>query len=398
MLLINNKQIYECHFEDLKELIDNPDYRESQLIEYKSAVSFMVVDKPKRSTEIAELCSDVCAFANAEGGYLFFGIKEKDGIASELLGISIDNRDRFELEIRNKLNRIQPKAPLLEFYYISIDDTRDIVVLHIIHDDYAPYIHLVDEQSYRVYKRYGNGKMVIGYTEMRKMFMQSRTLSESILSFRKNKIDNYLFDDKIDDRGFVMFHIIPQSFQDTERSLFLNERKTGLYLGAVFAGTGICNYTSIPCVDGLYYVNERSRERAYLFNNGVLEYVMPFEEYTSLSTSSRELSLNKDEIWNCISSLICGYYSDMAKLFGNQKYYACISIINGKGIVTQVNQIDEGIARLDRNRILCTPCVINMSDDDEQIADKNNLKLEYYLALGISKGPEITKIVEKIKQ
>ena len=39
-----------------------------------------------------------------------------------------------------------------------------------------------------------------------------------------------------------------------------------------------------------------------------------------------------------------------------------------------------------------------MSDDDERIADENNLKLEYYLALGISKGPEITEIMEKIKQ
>ena len=110
------------------------------------------------------------------------------------------------------------------------------------------------------------------------------------------------------------------------------------------------------------------------------------------------MSLNKNEIWNCISSIICGYHKYMVKLFGDQKYYACISIINGKEIVTQVNQIDEGVARLDRNRIVCTPCVINMSDDDERIADENNLKLEYYLALGISKGPEITKIVEKIKQ
>ena len=47
----------------------------------------------------------MCAFANAEGGYLIIGISDDNGCASELCGIDIpdDDLDKFELDRRNDL-------------------------------------------------------------------------------------------------------------------------------------------------------------------------------------------------------------------------------------------------------------------------------------------------------
>lgn len=42
---INNKSFLECNEEDLKVLIENPDYRENEYIDYKQNFSFLEVPK-----------------------------------------------------------------------------------------------------------------------------------------------------------------------------------------------------------------------------------------------------------------------------------------------------------------------------------------------------------------
>ena len=104
---INGKSFLDCTEEDLKILIDNHDFRENEFIDYKQNFAFLEMPKGKdRNEKIAEFKSDVCSFANAEGGYLIFGVSDVDGCASELLGVEIDNTDRFELDRRNNLTAI----------------------------------------------------------------------------------------------------------------------------------------------------------------------------------------------------------------------------------------------------------------------------------------------------
>jgi len=61
--------------------------------EFKKAV-------PSKAREIAE---EVCAFANAAGGMVIFGVDDKNNITS----ISIDNRQRSNLQ--DAINSITPK-------------------------------------------------------------------------------------------------------------------------------------------------------------------------------------------------------------------------------------------------------------------------------------------------
>lgn len=71
---INGKSFLNCSIEDLKGILDNQDYRESDYLDFKK--SFEITEIPKSESDAlnkakAEFRKDVCAFANAQGGFLY---------------------------------------------------------------------------------------------------------------------------------------------------------------------------------------------------------------------------------------------------------------------------------------------------------------------------------------
>ena len=116
---INNKEFGEWTAGDLQVLLSNDAYRENNFIDYK--VNFApLINKSNKKEKQAEFRNDVCSFANADGGYIFYGIGETSGAASILTGISIPNIDRFELDRRNELQSIRPIVPEVAFSFISL--------------------------------------------------------------------------------------------------------------------------------------------------------------------------------------------------------------------------------------------------------------------------------------
>ena len=116
---INNKEFGEWTADDLQVLLNDDAYRENNFIDYK--VNFApLVDKCNKREKQAEFRNDVCSFANADGGYIFYGIGETS-----------PNIDRFELDRRNELQAIRPTVPDVAFSFISLQDDKYIVVLHI---------------------------------------------------------------------------------------------------------------------------------------------------------------------------------------------------------------------------------------------------------------------------
>ena len=131
MFLINGKAADKLTEEDLNVLKDNEDYKENQYIDYKGQLAFYDnrLPKDKRQQEAIEFKHDICSFANAEGGYLVVGVSEHGGIPDEIIGIDIPNmnKDKFELDIRDKLNNIQPKMPSIKLHFIELNNQKFIV-------------------------------------------------------------------------------------------------------------------------------------------------------------------------------------------------------------------------------------------------------------------------------
>ena len=283
--------------DDLIVLIDNPDYKENEYLDYKETFSFLQIkDKTQRNPKKVEFKNDVCSFANAEGGYLIFGVSDNNGCASELIGIDIpnDDIDRFELDRRNDLMGIQPKMPHLDFKFIKLKNGKYVVIIYIKHDSFAPYIHLEDQKNYKIYKRVGNRKDVLPYVELKNMFNQSIALDKEIYTYRNERIDYYASQTETEGDNysrFLLFHIIPENFTDINynKEMFILQKTKGIRFSSIFSQFG-CAPFSVPCVDGLRflpYSPARSNAEGYINNNGIVECFLPLSEDIKLNASSQ---------------------------------------------------------------------------------------------------------------
>ena len=132
--LINGKSLMNCTVDDLAVILDNESFRESDYIDYKKSLS--VFDIPKENKDAlnrvrAEFRKDVCGMANAQGGYLVYGIKEDGkGVPHEIVGLPIKDRntDIFENEIRNILQPVSPKPPHYELHFIPFGENYVVIV------------------------------------------------------------------------------------------------------------------------------------------------------------------------------------------------------------------------------------------------------------------------------
>ena len=389
---INNKELIDCEASDFEVLLNNPDYRENQYLDYKQDFDHLRIPKEKqvRDDKIAELRNDICSFANAEGGYIIYGIEEKDGMAAAIKGIEIENVDSFELDLRNILEIIKPKIPSLEIKFVSIDAKRYLVVIRIEHDYYSPYINMDNEKKYNVFKRNGNKKIVVGYTELRNMFIHSRYLEDEILNFRNKRIEYY----KGSFERFILFHIIPESFLEDRKDLFIMEKQKHIFFGSVYSGTQI-DSISFPCVDGIRYINMRGEEKGIIYNNGTAEFFLPLTRYVTETQDG--LCFYAEAVWKNIDCVLQGFRAIIPAIFGNQRYFGCITIFGCKDVIS--DELSNGVQHIhiDRNEIVCEPVPFtNIMDYDIFCLNYLKLHLEYYLSLGIRSGSKVDTLIEKI--
>ncbi|TNJ38949.1 ATP-binding protein [Chlorobaculum thiosulfatiphilum] len=85
--------------------------QESQTLDFKRELPETIErDKSEPDKNKIELCKDVVAFANADGGHFVYGIQEKAGIANDIVPITTESADAAERRIRHVLDaRIEPK-------------------------------------------------------------------------------------------------------------------------------------------------------------------------------------------------------------------------------------------------------------------------------------------------
>ena len=253
---INNKEFGEWTADDLQILLNDDAYRENNFIDYK--VNFApLVDKCNKREKQAEFRNDVCSFANADGGYIFYGIGETSGVASILAGISIPNIDRFELDRRNELQAIRPTVPDVAFSFISLQDDKYIVVLHIQRGLYKPYITEEPEGQFHFYIRHGNKKQAMSYTEIRNGFLNAAMLSEDIKSFRKERLEEHITEMK---KPFALVQMIPATFRSDCVPMYDLYREGKLNFDDLF--NGMIYDRAVPNVDGMeqtsliYFLND----------------------------------------------------------------------------------------------------------------------------------------------
>lgn len=395
---INGKSFLECSAGDLDVLIDNPDFRENEYLDYKENLAFLEMQKGKeREEKISEFRSDVCAFANADGGYLIIGIKDHNGCASEICGIDIkdDNTDAFELDRTNNLNPVQPRMPSMQYNFVKLPSGKYIVIIYVKHDGFAPYLFLEDQKNYRIYKRVGNGKRAVGYAELKNMFNQSLSLDREIYQYRKERVQYF----QIYQIPFLLVHIIPDTFIDSSynTNLAVIEQLKGIHFAKIFDEVNYVPH-STPCVDGLRFYNPNNIVQdahhwkcdCYLHNSGVAECLYGLND----GHITKEIRLG--DLWFIIQSLIKRYIDVLAKIIQTNRIFICVSIIGCKNYISQKMRYGyQGV--IDRDVVLCSPIPIEPLTDDQQVEIQiKRLYIELVTSIGVKYDDQLKQFLDEL--
>ena len=332
---------------------------------------------------------------------MFFGVTETGGIPQGLPGYEVSNTERFERDFKDLLRSISPRSPDVKFHFVKVEDTKYIIIVRVYHDSFAPYIHLENNQDYRIYKRYGNAKVVIGYQELRNMFNQSLSLERSIAEYRDERITAFLTqedDEEYTYSKFFLMHIIPDTFTDASHSqpVFVLERNKA-HFGGIF-NRFECDSIAVPIVEGLRFPGRFVKAECRMCNNGIAEFFYPLQSKIRITRDKDPYGfLPYEWLWQNIDTSVHMYFETVSQHFGVQRFFVCISIIGCKNVITANKFELDLVNRVDRNRLLCSPVAFLSTDDGKLHEDYlSRLHLEFLLSLGIRYDQTVSQIVDKL--
>lgn len=192
--------------EHLKSLVDN-EVREARRIDYKLAVGSN--DEARR-----EFLADVSSFANASGGDLLIGVAAKDGVATELAGVSGEDVDGEVLRLENIVrDGLDPRVPGIQTQAVPLGNAKSVLVLRVPRSWAAPHMVTFRNLS-RFFSRNSAGKYQLDVGEIRSAFVGAESARSRLLELRGERLARIVADDVLDTpsgRGKLVLHLLPFS-------------------------------------------------------------------------------------------------------------------------------------------------------------------------------------------
>lgn len=178
--------------DDIDELVANPT-PEGRDLDYKEQLP------GKSPKDVHEFLADVSSFANASGGDLIYGIRDKrdaqgqpTGIpeAVGLVGINAD-MEKLRLE-QILLAGLDPRIPGIRLKHIDGFPSGTVIVILRVPKSWAsPHMVKLDHSS-RFFSRTSAGKYQLDVREIRASFLASESLTQRISAFRSDRIGKIL--------------------------------------------------------------------------------------------------------------------------------------------------------------------------------------------------------------
>ena len=198
---------------------------ESSTLDFKSEL-------PKTSEGGSrEYLKDLCAFANAQGGDLVFGVVEQNGVAVDAPGIEVADpgAEQDRLEQIACSDGIEPRLPRPEFCRIEVSAGRFVFVVRVYQSWIGP--HRVSFRGHgHFYARGATTTFPMSVQQLREAFTAAESRIERIREFRVERLRQIggnlpvrLLQTDRDTRNapsLAVLHLVPlQSFAPASRSL-----------------------------------------------------------------------------------------------------------------------------------------------------------------------------------
>jgi predicted HTH transcriptional regulator len=202
--------------DDIKSLIHNS-VRERRSLEYKEALPDNS-DNDKR-----EFLADVSSFANASGGDLVYGIKEKRDSAGNTTGeperiVSLNaNPDAETLRLHELAQTgIEPRIPGLRIKAVSLGAGGFVLIVGV-PKSWAG-LHMVTFKNLsRFYSRNSSGKYQLDVQEIRAGFVAAETGRQKLASLRIERVTKIVANEgpvSLAEGPKAILHLLPMSVLD----------------------------------------------------------------------------------------------------------------------------------------------------------------------------------------
>jgi hypothetical protein len=193
---------------DLQRLITE-EIPEGRTIEYKQKVGSQDADKK-------EFLADVTSLANTLGGALYVGIREKNGIPLEIMGLPPDQADAEIQRLENLLmTGVDPRIP--GFHIDQVKTTQGVVLALSIPRSWAGPHMVTLKGTSRFFARNSNGKYQLDQPQIRELFVGSEARAERLRRFRLDRLAYIAGGESVLGRlahGAIIVHLLPFQMLD----------------------------------------------------------------------------------------------------------------------------------------------------------------------------------------
>ena len=271
-----NCPINEINQTNIETLITDK-IEESRTLEYKEELPIGTDNEKK------EFLADVSAFANASGGDIVYGIRErrdeggkKAGRAEEAIGIASVTEDEIKLKIENIIRdglspRLKVQIKCIEGFPKGL-----VIILRIPQSFSAP--HMILKGSSKFYSRNSAGKYQLDVGEIRSAFLASEALPEKIKRFREQRLAEIIADQtpvELISNSLLVIHLIPVSsflYGTNAENIIVSSEKDRFKIitstSASYSRYNIDGYLTCQKVDDNKYLSY-----SQIYRTGIIEYV-----------------------------------------------------------------------------------------------------------------------------
>jgi|SRR3989344_1837406 len=370
-----NIDINQISFQDLDRLVTDG-IAESKAIEYKETINISTGDERK------EFLADLSAFSNTQGGDILFGVKESLGVATEIIGVEVENIDQKKQQIENLIrDGVSPRIPY-EVNFIKIQDNNYVILIRLKPSLNSPH-RVIFSSHDKFYKRNGSGKYPMDLNELRDSFLSSSSTVEKIRNYRTNRIYEVTSGNTpvplIGTEHLFMIHIIPDPNINNDHNInseILKRFKEGDLVGKL-RPINANSWSPRINMDGVvgYSGNGTKLNRSYiqLSRNGNIEAV----ESTVLVRDDENPQIPATYLATTSKEFVRNYISLLQELGFAGPFYIMLTLIGIKNYTVAIpnRYLFIDAEPINEYQILLPEIVIENIDDtiDEKILEVFNI-------------------------
>ena len=218
-MAIFEKPVSEILEKDLLALL-NPPVSERKTLDYKQR------GVGTRDGDRKEFLADASSFANAQGGYIVYGMEEDQGAPTKLVGVDNIDPDAETARLDQMLRSgISPPLTRFEIQPVALTGGNIAIVLRVPRSANGPH-QVTFQNTSRFWARGNAGKYLIGVDELRSMFDSSAKNAERIEKFRADRTASIAAAKApvaLMSEGVLLIHVVPFSSFDRANSFRFDE-------------------------------------------------------------------------------------------------------------------------------------------------------------------------------